>query len=137
LPSDGYVAFSELGEMDVKYALLFGPAPADLSSSQGKYMWVIAEIENLSSLDQEAQIGLEVTGVPGGCFQHQQIILPGDETPWMESGQSRFVLYRERYECHTPASSGVYPLEVEFCIREVHHDFDYDCVEHTRALIIH
>lgn len=129
--------FPELGELDVHYALLFGPAPVNVSDSQGSYMWMIAWIENLSSVDQEVQIGLEVTTVPAGCDQIQQLILPGDETPWMEAGSSRWVLYRERYECHTPANEDVYVIEIKFCIREVHHSFDYDCEEHTKAFVIH
>lgn len=129
--------FPELGELDVHYALLFGPAPVNVSDSQGSYMWMIAWIENLSSVDQEVQIGLEVTTVPAGCDQIQQLVLPGDETPWMEAGSSTWVLYRERYECHTPANEDVYVIEIKFCIREVHQSFDYDCEEHTKAFVIH
>jgi hypothetical protein len=134
---DNYIHKWTFPELDVKYALLFGPAPVAISHSQGRYMWVLARIDNPTSVGQEAQISLSVTAVPGGCYQIQQLILPGEETFFMNAGQSTWALYRERYECHAPASAGSYPLEVRFCVREAHHDFDYDCEEHTRALIIY
>jgi len=102
-------------ELEVKYCLKFGPAPANLSDDAGAYMWVICEIGNLNPWVNPATMGLDVTGVPAGCTQEQQLVLPGQETFALLPLEQKWVLYRERYECHT-AAQAIYPLDVEFCI---------------------
>jgi len=34
----------------------------------------------------------------------------------MAGGEQKWVLYRDRYECHAPEAEGVHPLDVEFCV---------------------
>lgn len=139
---DNYIhkwTFSEpgpLGQLHVNYALLFGPAPVQLSSSQGKYMWVIFQIENASSLDQVVTVSLDVTGSPAGCDKLQQLILPGQDTFPLWADEAKFILYRVHYECHSPASPDVYSLEVKSCIREADEGLDYECEKDAKPLII-
>ena len=103
-------------DLEIKYCLKFGPAPANLSDNAGAYMWVICEIGNLNPWVNPATIDLSVTGVPAGCTQAQQLVLPGLETFLLQPLEQKWVLYRERYECHSPVAQNIYPLDVSFCV---------------------
>jgi len=112
---------------EVKNCLKFGPAPVNLSDSQGRYMWVICEIGNTNSVSEDVVIDLNVTGVPQSCLVPvQQLILPGLDHFVMTAGEQKWVLYRERYECHAPGTEDVYPLNVEFCVSLTAPFFDDD-----------
>ena len=102
----------------LKYCMKFGPAPANLSDTQGRYMWTICEIGNPGQADQTVKISLDVTGAPAapGCTQVQQLILPGQDTFVLTGFEQKWVLYRDRYECHSPAIAAIYPLNVKFCV---------------------
>jgi hypothetical protein len=102
-------------ELKIKYCLKFGPAPVNLSDTQGAYMWVICEIGNLDAYVNPVTIDLSVTGVPAGCAQNQQLVLPGLHTFKLTALEQKWVLFRERYECHN-AVQNIYPLDVSFCI---------------------
>jgi len=135
-PSDGYVAFSDLGRLDLTAMMIYGPAPVKISDSIGRYAWMIGRAENPGVNNQNAEISLSVTGKPSGCSQVQTLMIPGYEQFSLPALQYKWVLYRLRYECHTPAQRGVYTLSSKLCIREASHDFDYECVTTTRSLIV-
>lgn len=118
----------------VDFTLLFGPAPETIADTQGKYMWVIPQIENNSSEAQSVTVSLEVTGAPLGCDQDVALILPGFDSFWMAPGEEKFVLYRVRYECHPPAYPELFPLDMNFCVSG---SFGSDCDSKIRYLIIH
>jgi len=102
-------------ELELKYCLKFGPAPVNLSDTQGAYMWVICEIGNPYPDANLASISLDVSGVPAGCDPLIQLVLPGQEEFVLAAGEQKWVLYRERFECHDPAVEDIYPLDVVFC----------------------
>lgn len=134
------------GGVQVNFTLLFGPAPETIADTQGKYMWVIPQIQNNSSEAESVTVSLEVTGPPEpdyflgfgrfriGCDQDVELILPGFDSFWMAPGEEKFVLYRVRYECHPPAYPEVFPLHIDFCVSG---SFRSDCDSKTRYLIIH
>ena len=161
---------------EVKYCLKFGPAPVNISDTQGKYLWTICEIGNTSSMDEVVTISLDVAGVPAGCDMLQQLILPGQDTFVLEGpqgidndldgltdedpidgidndsdtsidedppeGEQKFVLFRNRLECHEDGSEGIYPLAISACVdpaaANVNHDGDQEsgedgCVEDSQV----
>jgi hypothetical protein len=69
---------------------------------------------------------MAVTGTPNGCTQGKQLILPGQETFYLAGHEQKWVLYRMRYECHLPAATGVYNLDVKFCASSQALPFDDD-----------
>ena len=81
---------------------------------------------------------VSVTGHPSGCSQSglEQPILPGSPQFWLSPGEVKWVLYRARYECHSPAPRGVYYLAVDFCVREASQSIDQHCRGYTRQLIV-
>jgi hypothetical protein len=119
-------------KLEIKYCLKFGPAPVNISDNQGAYMWVICEIGNLEQAPVVVEISLDVEVVPAGCSQllPPQLILPGLDTFQMAAREQKWVLYRDRYECHYPAVEDIYPLDVKFCIEggPLSDDDDHDCV---------
>lgn len=90
---------------DVKDNLIvLGPAAVNLSDTNGRYMWVIAEIGNFSTHVDTVTISLAIDpAVPNGCTRAEQQILPGQETFKMSPDEQKFVVFRVRYECHQPA----------------------------------
>ncbi|MGQ9674590.1 MAG: thrombospondin type 3 repeat-containing protein [Chloroflexota bacterium] len=114
-------------EVEIKYCLKFGPPPVNIGDNAGAYMWAICEIGNLEPAPVIVEISL-VTGVdedgdsvpdvdvPDGCSGLQQLILPGQEEFKLGALQQKWVLYRERFECHEPAVEDIYTLDVEFCV---------------------
>ncbi|MDO8614941.1 MAG: hypothetical protein Q7T33_04295 [Dehalococcoidia bacterium] len=99
--------------------IAIGPAAINLSDTNGRYMWIIAEIGNHSGgpphIDN-VTVNLTVTGGLGGCtrtpldnapadgFLNEALILPGQSTFEMAPLEQKFVVYRLRYECHGPAA---------------------------------
>lgn len=67
-------------ELVIKYCIKLGPAPVNLSSTQGSYMWILCEIGNFSDHAETVTIAASITGVPAGCTLLQQTILPGQST---------------------------------------------------------
>jgi hypothetical protein len=78
-------------------------------------MWVMCEIGNADGYVNPATISLDVSGVPAGCDAVTQKVLPGLDTFLLDPLEQKWVLYRERFECHT-AVSAIYSLDVSFCI---------------------
>jgi hypothetical protein len=102
--------------LQIKYCLKFGPAPANLSDTAGTYLWVICEIGNEEPDSVITDMSLDVSGAPTGCTQLEQLVLPGQETFQMAAEEQKWVLYRERFECHDPAVQGISTLHVTFCV---------------------
>jgi len=102
-------------ELKIKYCLKFGPAPVNVSDNFGSYMWVICEIGNKDGHVNPATLYLDVSGVPTGCTQLEQRLLPGQGSFEMQPYEQKWVLYRERFECHA-AVEDIYELDVKFCV---------------------
>jgi len=112
-------------DLEVKYCLKFGPAPVNLSDSMGAYMWVICEIGNPNTRANLAGISLDVTGVPA-CMTDIQLVLPGQLEFLMQGNEQKWVLFRERFECHDPVAEDIYTLNVKFCVEFAAPPFDDD-----------
>lgn len=100
------VPFHDVG---VKYVILVGPAAVNLSDSNGRYMWVIAEIGNFSTHTELVHINLSISpAVPAGCTRTASLILPGQVQFTLlgspTSGEQKILVWRVRYECHSPAA---------------------------------
>jgi hypothetical protein len=92
----------------VKYLLLIGPAAVNLSDTNGRYMWVITEIGNLASDDELVHLQLTISGaLPSGCTSDIDLILPGALQFLLFSDEQKTIVWRVRYECHTPATAQV------------------------------
>ena len=63
-------------DVTVKSLLIFGPAPANLGDSTGRYMWAVGEIGNLRNHVETVELSLDIAGNPG-CDEDIQTILPG------------------------------------------------------------
>jgi hypothetical protein len=113
-------------EVVVKHCFKFGPAPANLGDTTGRYMWAICEIGNLELYAENVTISMDVTGAPVGCSQLEQLILPGLETFPLPAGEQKWILYRMRYDCQAPAAADVYTLNVQFCADPQPQAFDED-----------
>jgi hypothetical protein len=109
----------------VKHCFKFGPAPANIGDTTGRYMWAICEIGNNDAKAQTISMSMDVTGAPAGCTQAEQLILPGQESFVMTPGEQKWVLYRMRYECAS-GTPGVYNLNVSFCVAGGPSDDDGD-----------
>ncbi len=124
--------------------MVFGPAPINISDTMGRYMWIIAEIGNLTDHDDTVELNLTITPpVPDGCTEDIQQILPGRSQFILMALEQKWVLFRVRYECHSPALPGIYPLLVELCIDHIPDVPDgddtfpaNDCQSRTKSLLI-
>jgi hypothetical protein len=98
--------------------IVIGPAAINLSDTNGRYMWIIAEIGNHSGPPHTDSVTIHLTiagAVPAGCtrtpldnapadgFLDEAQILPGQNTFLLAPMEQKFVVYRLRYECHAPA----------------------------------
>jgi hypothetical protein len=94
-------------DVGVKYVILVGPAAINLSDTNGRYMWVIAEIGNFSTHTELVHISLTITpAVPVGCVRTISLILPGQvqfTLLWSPTsgGEQKILVWRVRYECHS------------------------------------
>ncbi len=115
--------------------IIIGPAAINLSDTNGRYMWIIAEIGNHSDPPHadKVTVNLTIAGtVPTGCirtpldnapgdgFLDEARILPGQNTVFLGPLKQKFVVYRLRYECHTPAAIGTFNQTVTVSI--IHND---------------
>jgi hypothetical protein len=133
-------------DVGTKSCLVFGPAPANLGDTTGRYMWVICEVGNFSGHPEQVSIDLTVEAPPTGCTSSESLILPGFENFWMPTAEQKWVLYRVKYVCLT-ATTGVYPLDISMCIKHdtVHADGGQElgafllnnCWNGVRNLIVH
>jgi hypothetical protein len=112
----------------VKYCLLVGPSAVNISDTNGRYMWVICEIGNHSNHVELVTIGMSIAeSLPDGCNEPSQLpaitqILPGQNQFVMAAGEQKFVVWRVRYECHSPAGGQVINQTVTVTIS--HDDID-------------
>jgi hypothetical protein len=107
----------------VKYCLKFGPAPVNLSDNGGAYMWVLCEIGNFSGHDDFVVISdaasILTANLPSGCVADTVLLIPGRTDFVLLNGEQKFVLYRTRFECHSPATQQVLPITVTVSIDHV------------------
>jgi hypothetical protein len=88
-----------------KYLILVGPAAVNLSDTNGRYMWVITEVGNLSNHVELVHINMTIAEpVPAGCTRTQTLILPGQQQFLLAVGEQKMIVWRVRYECHAPAA---------------------------------
>jgi hypothetical protein len=84
--------------------VLLGPAAINLSDTNGRYLWVMGDLENFSAHTELVTISLDVSpNVPSDCTQVETQILPGLATFVMTSGEQLSAVWRVRYECHSPS----------------------------------
>lgn len=94
-------------DVGVKYVILVGPAAINLSDTNGRYMWVIAEIGNFTTPPhvELVHINVSITGaVPAGCTRAISQVLPGQVQFTLAGGEQKVLVWRVRYECHSPAT---------------------------------
>lgn len=115
---------------------IFGPSPVQISSTQGRYMWFIADIRNSGDtlLNVVVRAG-QGASTPIGCSSLKQLILPATEETTVPAGGERRMLYRFRYECHAPATPQVKMMHPYLGVREVNETVE-DCREGQRQLIV-
>jgi hypothetical protein len=110
-------------DVGVKYIILVGPAAVNLSDTNGRYMWVIAEVGNFSDHDELVSVSMSIAeAVPAGCTRAIVLILPGQLTFVLLQGEQKFIVWRVRYECHDPAAIQVINQTVTVAI--AHLDID-------------
>jgi hypothetical protein len=110
-------------DVGVKYIVLIGPAAVNLSDTNGRYMWVMAEVGNFSSHNELVTVSISIAeAVPTGCTRTIVLILPGQAQFILIVGEQKFIVWRVRYECHAPATSQVINQTVQVCI--AHNDID-------------
>jgi hypothetical protein len=114
----------------VKYCLKFGPAPINLTDNGGSYMWVLCEIGNFSGHDDNVVItapgSLLTWSPPAGCTATTSLLIPGRTDFVLLADEQKFVLYRTRFECHSPATEQVLPISVTVSIDHVQQPPDGD-----------
>jgi hypothetical protein len=107
----------------VKYIILVGPAAVNISDTNGRYMWVIAEVGNHSNHAELVTVSMSIAEpVPAGCTRSQVMVLPGQTQFVMAAGEQKFIVWRVRYECHSPAGGQVINQTVTVSI--THDDID-------------
>jgi hypothetical protein len=118
----------------VKSLTVFGPAPVNLSDTTGHYMWSLGEIgmNPLCPIHTETvTLNLDIDPAVAGCTIVTSQILPGRNPFYLLAGEQKWVLYRTRFECHSPAVPGINPLDITLCIDHVAHPDGGDDVNHV------
>jgi len=64
-------------DLVVKYCIKLGPAPINISDTQGHYMWALCDIGNHSDHNEVVTISQSLGAMPAGCTVTPQMILPG------------------------------------------------------------
>jgi hypothetical protein len=91
-----------------KFVLLVGPAAINLSDTNGRYMWIISEIGNVSNQPELVHINMSIAEpVPAGCTRDIALIIPGAVQFFLAAGEQKTLVWRVRYECHSPATAQV------------------------------
>lgn len=92
-------------DVGIKYTILVGPAAVNLSDTVGRYMWVISEVGNFSTHTELVHINMSIAeAVPAGCNRLISQVLPGQSQFTMTAGEQKVLVWRVRYDCHTPAT---------------------------------
>jgi hypothetical protein len=97
-------------DVGVKYVILVGPAAVNLSDTNGRYMWVIAEIGNFSNPAHQELVHISMSiaeSMPVDCGANSRTIsqiLPGQSQFTLASNEQKILVWRVRYECHAPAT---------------------------------
>ncbi len=87
-----------------------GPAAINLSATDPRTMWLIAEFSNQGDHVENIEFSLNLyVPPPSGCSRTPHLILPGIESRLLLPGETKWAVYRVLYECHAPAGPpGVY-----------------------------
>ena len=114
----------------VKYVLTIGPAAINLSDTTGRYMWIIAEIgENGSdpgNVEVTVSMSIDATNdaVPNDCTRtplddnpadgilSEALVLPGQDNFILLDDEQKTLVWRVRYECHSPATTQTFDQTV-------------------------
>jgi hypothetical protein len=106
-----------------KYCLSVGPAAVNLSDTNGRYMWVICEIGNVTNEAEQVTIttaaNLISGALPAGCTRTAALILPGQTTFTLAPHEQKMIVFRVRYECHAPATGVTVTQTVTFTVTHV------------------
>ncbi|MEX0682686.1 MAG: hypothetical protein WD904_04125 [Dehalococcoidia bacterium] len=95
-------------DVGVNYVSLNWPSAANISDTNGRYMWVVAQIENFSDETEMVKVGMTIAeGVPTGCERGITLVMPGQTSMLIYAGESKTMVWRVRYECHSPAVMSV------------------------------
>jgi hypothetical protein len=140
----------------VKYVLTIGPAAINLSDTVGRYMWIVAEVGNHSMplVPETVTVSMNIAqGVPADCTRtptdgpdplssigEESMVLPGQSTFVMAGGEQKFLVWRLRYECHSPATPQTFPQTVTVSIAlvgPVDGDLSNNTQTTTKDVIIH
>jgi murein DD-endopeptidase MepM/ murein hydrolase activator NlpD len=95
--------------------IVLGPATISLSNTTGHYMWVVAEIANLSGPPHVDTAILSLTLNPSsvsGCAIQKGLILPGSSSTVLAGYEQKYIVYRVLFECHNPAQPGPIPIGI-------------------------
>jgi hypothetical protein len=88
----------------VSYVTLVGPSAVNLSDTNGRYMWVMSQISSQSDHMELIHIALSFADVmASGCTRTASLVLPGQTSMLLSPGEQKMLLWRVRYECHSPA----------------------------------
>ena len=106
-----------------KYCLAVGPAAVNLSDNNGRYEFDICEIGNVTSDAETVIISHDGNGRPTGWLHNfrpaQNLILPGASTFVLAANEQKIIVYRVRFECHSPATAQVITQTVTFTVTHV------------------
>jgi hypothetical protein len=99
-----------MGDRDVRATadVILGPAAVILSNTQWRTAWLVTEVTNEGDYIENVwtDMVLVPTQPPSGCSRTFELILPREQF-YIFPGETRFMVYRVRYRCHSPATQQV------------------------------
>jgi hypothetical protein len=100
-------------DLGVSELSVSGPGAVNLSDTNGRYMWVTAKVTNHSAHDETISVAMTIAEpMPAGCAREARIIVPAQTSMIMYAGETKSMVWRVRYECHSPATNSVVPQTV-------------------------
>jgi hypothetical protein len=111
-------------DVEFNCVVMLGPAAVNLSDTNGRYGWLVCEATNLDLADDaRVTVSVTISDAPDDCTQEDIMILPGQDTFILLSGETKSIVERIRLECHAPGQTPagivdpqVYQLTIEKCI---------------------
>ncbi len=108
----------ECRDVGTSWIITLGPPPVAISNSVGRFMWLIAEAANYYPTYENVESRLQVYPSVTGCAINEQLVLPGRESMVVGPKERRIILYRVRFECHSPAPPSVVDMYSNLCTRQ-------------------
>jgi hypothetical protein len=110
-------------DVAVAYVSLSGPSAINLSDTSGRYMWVISQVRNNSDHAELVKPDFRLgENLPSGCSRSAAAVLGGQTTLSIAAGEGRTLVWRVRYECHSPAVAQLFAetvaVSVTHCSKE-------------------